>query len=117
MSRGLGWKQRFLFRRLKHQYMTFAEIHREIIGPDHPDFMLTPIAERSWRRALHKLVKNDWVITTGRGSRGYPHRYHLNPLIVAMTGDKEFFETVVSRIPYDRSISSPPWSSRAGLKG
>jgi hypothetical protein len=38
------------------------------------------------RRALAAMVKNDMVITIGRGGRGDPLRYAINPLLIMATG-------------------------------
>jgi hypothetical protein len=106
MSRGLGWKQRYLLGRLGSRSLTFAEIHREIIGPEYPEFVLKPAAERSWRRALQNLIKRDVIITTGRGRPGDPYRYHFNPLIAAIAGDDEAYNAALARIEASESATT-----------
>ena len=44
--------------------------------------------ERSARRALQKMVKDDVLIAIGTGGRGQPFRYFPHPFLIGMMDDK-----------------------------
>jgi hypothetical protein len=64
--------------------MTRVEVKKDV-GAEwyvtHPSF------ERSLRRALHTLVRNECLITLGKGRPGSPYRYFLHPFLIAMIGE------------------------------
>jgi len=82
MSRGQGKLQRSIWGTiLQHgKPMTFAEMRG---GPHIGDSF-----ERSARRALQKMVKDDVLIAIGTGGRGQPFRYFPHPFLIGMMDDK-----------------------------
>jgi hypothetical protein len=88
MSRGPGWVQRTLFHTIRRhgKPMTFGEIRAAFLrdfGAE-PGMELTPSFERSLRRALHNLTSNGPLIAVGGGGRADPHRYFMDPIVIAM---------------------------------
>jgi hypothetical protein len=75
VSRGPGKLQRLFWRvLLDHgRPMTFAEIRRRARVDD--------ARERRARQALQGMMNHGVVIATGRGGKGHPYRYSMNPLI------------------------------------
>jgi hypothetical protein len=89
MSRGLGKLQRALWEAiLMHgKPMTFEDIRvvvRQVNGWDEGEKLPQPF-ERSLRRALHRMVKNDGLIAIGDGGPDEPFRYFIHPLWICMT--------------------------------
>jgi hypothetical protein len=89
MSRGIGRLQWCLLDTIEYhgKPVTFADIRIEVtkdVGAEwyetHPSF------ERSLRRALHALVRNEFLITLGKGRRSDPFRYFFHPFLIAMIG-------------------------------
>jgi hypothetical protein len=74
--------------------MTFAEIRNVAANATIlPGSMkLIPSAERSLRRALQTMVRDESLIALGSGGRGDPHRYFLNPLVAVVAGNKAKFD-------------------------
>jgi hypothetical protein len=82
MSRGLGKsQQRAIWEIIMHhgKPVTFAEMRG---GPS-----LGVSLEGSFRRALHKMVKDGGLIAIGNGGRGDPLHYFIHPLIISRMGD------------------------------
>ena len=84
MSRGPGRIQQYLLMMLYRQNtaMTFTEIKR--IARPHED-TYRPDLERSMRRALKGLVDREIVLEDGKGRRGDPCRYRINPTAIQAT--------------------------------
>jgi len=57
--------------------------------------VLRPTFERSLRRALRKMVDDGVVKTVGDGGPRDPARYHVDPLLLAMAGNEEDFNTLL----------------------
>jgi hypothetical protein len=82
MSRGLGKSsQRAIWEIIMHRGkpVTFAEM---CAGAN-----LGASLESSFRRALHKMVKDGGLIAIGNGGPSDPFRYFIHPLIISMMGD------------------------------
>jgi hypothetical protein len=69
--------------------MTFADLRflaKQDLGAEwwvaHPSF------ERSLRRALHALVRDELLITLGKGRPGDPFRYIHHPILIGMMGER-----------------------------
>jgi hypothetical protein len=95
MSRGPGAMQRYLVYliRVHGKPVTFAELRAIILkaGNAPAGAVLRPPVERSLRRALRSLVRDQIIITLGGGGRGDPHRYFLHPQAAAfICGEQEF---------------------------
>jgi hypothetical protein len=86
---------RYLFGVIRHtgRPMTFAEIRKVAIGNDG---WLSFSEERSLRRALQTMVRDEGIIALGSGGRADPHRYSINPLVFAMAGNKAAFEAAMA---------------------
>jgi len=101
MSRGLGVLQRYLFSTLARdgEPLTFAEILKLAYPPEPHERRPLSYEIRSLRRALHKMVKDEAVLTIGAGGPSNPYRYCLNPAVLA------FLEVVrdIERRAADRS--------------
>jgi hypothetical protein len=84
--------------------MTFGEIRAHILqamGANDPDTKSRSTTERSIRRSLHRLVSDGMLLALGHGGRGDPHRYFLNPMMVAIAGDEQSFDNVSAAIEAD----------------
>jgi hypothetical protein len=102
MSRGLGLMQRYLMMLINAhgKPVTFAELRGIILkanGVPAGDTMRQS-PERSLRRALHSLVRDQALIALGGGGRADPHRYFLNPMMVAMGGNQSQFDAVIAAL-------------------
>ena len=68
--------------------MTWAEMRHEVCkqtGYEEAMFSIVHASlQRSLRRAMAKMVKDGAVITVGRGGRGEPFRYSIDPLLLGM---------------------------------
>jgi hypothetical protein len=62
---------------------------------------------RSLRRALRKLCNEGVLLIIGEGGRHEPHRYCLDPIFVAITGNKEDYAKA------DAVVSADPEASKA----
>jgi hypothetical protein len=104
MSRGPGMMQRYLFSTISihGKPVTFGELRDIILKADGAPAgaELRPPIERSLRRALHSLVSEEILIALGSGGRADPHRYSLNPIVVAMAGGD--FDAVIAALEADR---------------
>jgi hypothetical protein len=118
MSRGLGSEQRWLFRLIKkNPLITFAGIVEQTKGDDPRNFV--PHVIRSWRRALRKMVDQGAIMTAGLGGPREPHRYYVDPVILAMADNQEAFERVrkaledyeASRVEALDTVDMPPAES------
>jgi hypothetical protein len=111
MSRGPGVMQKYLVYLVSghHKPVTFAELRSVILKADHapPDHVLRPSVERSLRRALQSLVRDEVLIALGSGGRGDPHRYLFNPLIAALVGDEARFKTLCDAVEADQAGTIP----------
>jgi hypothetical protein len=67
---------------------------------------------RSLRRALRKLCNDGVLLAIGEGGRHEPHRYCLDPVSVAMTGDKEDYAKANAVVEADSEASKAANSSR-----
>jgi hypothetical protein len=90
MSRGPGYIQRHLVAMLRRhgKPMTFADMQRQVlrdVGAP-PGNVLRVSVQRSIRRALHRLVRDQGLIAIGDGGRGDPLRYALHPMLMAFMG-------------------------------
>jgi hypothetical protein len=99
MSRGPGLLQQYLTEVLGRSYgkaLTFAEIMKIAI-PDIPDgHYVAPHFVRSMRPALAGLCVGGElggpIARVGRGRPGDPYRYHVNPVLFLLVGNKEGYE-------------------------
>ena len=96
MSRGPGWLQHALFNLIRgsDKPVTFAEMRAHILqdlGVNDPDTKLKSSFERSVRRALQRLTEDGTLMALGEGGPSDARRYCLDPMMVAITGDKEAF--------------------------
>jgi len=68
--------------------MTFENIRAELraVWELPADARFRPAFERSLRRALHSLVRDQVLISIGNGGPGDPLRYMLHPFAVAFLG-------------------------------
>jgi len=93
MSRGLGWQQRYLVAVIRKQRkpMTFAEICAAMLKASEapPEAQLWQSAERSARHTLHGLVRDQVLITLGKGGRAEPHRYFIHPKAIGFICQEE----------------------------
>ena len=110
MSRGYGILQRNLFQLITdaRKPMTFGEIRTVVLqdlGVNDPDRKLRPSFERSLRRSLKALADGGAIMALGEGGRGDPKRYWLDPLMVAITGDKEAFHEAMTILEADPGAS------------
>jgi hypothetical protein len=107
MSRGHGYLQRALFEAVAHndKPITFSEIRRIVLrdGFDEhdPKAKLNPVFERSLRRSLKALTDDSTIMALGEGGPGDPKRYWLNPLLVGMSGNKEWYRKTQTAIEAD----------------
>jgi hypothetical protein len=65
---------------------------------------------RSLRRALKKLCDDGAILSLGKGGRGDPYRYCLDPIIAAIGGTKEQFEKAIAVLesdPAGRAMKGP----------
>jgi hypothetical protein len=90
MSRGLGRLQRCLMDTIEShgKPMTFADIRIEVkkdVGAEW--YVIHSSFERSLRRALLTLVRNECLITLGKGRPSNPFRYFFHPFLIAMIGE------------------------------
>jgi predicted transcriptional regulator len=77
MSKGAGKIQRECFSILVNEGpLTFDEI----CGTGE----LTPATRWSIRRALQKMIRGGAIITKGRGGRGDPRRYSVDPMMLVL---------------------------------
>ena len=106
MSRGPGRLQRLLFRTIRRhgKPMTFPEIHSKILQAWHAetgdwqDWQATPAAfEHSLRRTLRRMVDDQRVLAVCSGDRRDPHRYCIDPVIIAI-GDKGEFDALCAAL-------------------
>jgi hypothetical protein len=98
MSRGLGrWQNAFLSTiRVYRRPLTFEDflvILRQGQGVK-PGVKPKRSFARSLRRALQTLVRNQLLITIGKGGPGDPFRYFLHPMLVGMTDDADLRRTL-----------------------
>lgn len=82
MSRGLGRLQRIILAKLEDsaKLMTFEQIMGPL--PDH-GCGFHPYLIRSVRRALRKLIDDEYVLAAGVGGPRSPHRYFIHPIRLA----------------------------------
>jgi hypothetical protein len=107
MSRGPGRMQRALFVLVRRhgKPMTFREMcisFMQANGENSPDTkLIKPTFQRSMRRALKKMVDDGSLMALGDGGPGDPKRYWLDPLMVAMTGSREEYESAFAALKAD----------------
>ena len=89
MSRGAGKLQQYLFLTMHRsgKPLTFAEIVKLAYPLDSPSRPPQAWEIRSLRRALQKMVKDSIVLTDGVGGPGDPHRYSINPMVLALAAE------------------------------
>ena len=112
MSRGPGYVQRYLTDLVlgSDKPMTFAEILAVAFPEGSYEADMTKALGggyalvRSFPVPLRVLVDDGTVIAIGEGGRGDPKRYWLNPMLVNLSGQKERYDTVTTRLvaePHD----------------
>jgi hypothetical protein len=85
--------------------MTFAEMRGvwlKAAGAPSVAYLL-PSPERSMRRALHGLVRDQVFMALGSGGRGDPHRYFLNPMFAAVLCDEQEYKAMMKAIEEELS--------------
>jgi len=92
MSRGPGRIQRYLIGMIRWygKPMTFADIRAQVKQDldIEPDGKLRVSFERSLRRALHRFVCDEILISVGNGGPADPLQYLPHPLLIAFGGNK-----------------------------
>jgi len=109
MSRGHGALQHNLANLILQSPdpMTFAEIAAVAFPPGSYEADISRVGRvRSLRRALRRLCDDGTIMKIGDGGRGDPYRYWLNPMMVAMTGDKKFYRKLNKRIAADPALTA-----------
>jgi hypothetical protein len=95
MSRGNGWQQRCVLRLVfvADKPLTFKEIGGALLDANNapPNVWLKPSVERSLRRAIQVLVRNQDLLIPDKHSGGV-NRYGLNPLMFVLAGENAKFE-------------------------
>jgi len=101
LSRGPGRLQVDLFVVLQHRRkpMTFADI-RKVFFADQS--MWAPYRERSLRRVLRRLVYDQVVWALDGGGPRSPHRYCVNPIVLAMAGPEGEYEAYWKELEPER---------------
>jgi hypothetical protein len=74
-------------------------------------------AVRSLRRALKRLCDDGSIMIVGKGGRGDPHRYWVDPMMLALCGDKEWYEEVCKRIGADPVLTAAANASACRIMG
>jgi hypothetical protein len=96
MSRGLGWMQRWAIRLVlvANRPLTFREIGRALLDAHNspPNHWLKPSVERSLRRAIQVLVRDQHLMVPHKHGGGGVNRYGLNPLMFAYEGEEAKFK-------------------------
>lgn len=107
MSRGPGYVQRYLTDLVlgSDKPMTFADILARAFpeGSYEADMVKAlgsgkVAAVRSFRRAMKSLVDDGTIIAIGEGGPGDPKRYWVNPMMVALFGEKERYDAVTTTL-------------------
>ena len=126
MSTGHGVAQRYLMKMIVRSSdpMTFAQIMAiaypegsfesdmaKIIGGSRVGGI------RSLRQALKRLCDEGWIMIIGKGGRGDPHRYWVDPMMLALFGDKERYEEVCKRINADPALTAAANASARRIMG
>jgi hypothetical protein len=102
MSRGLGKLQRALFAAIQRhgKPMTFDDIRAAATGDG--GFLLATSFERSIRRSLQRMVRDDGLIAIGDGGRADPFRYFIHPRVMrAMCDTEEQFDALLEVLAAD----------------
>ena len=74
-------------------------------------------AIRSLRRALKRLCDDGSIMIIGKGGRSDPHRYWVDPMALALFGDKEWYEEVSKRISADPALTAAANASALRVMG
>src|SRR5262245_30563645 len=107
MSRGHGALQNYLMEMILHSPdpMTFAQIMAIAFPAGSFESDMAKIVGgskvggvRLLRRALRRLCDDGSIMMIGEGGRGDPHRYWVDPMMVALFGDKSWYDKVCKRI-------------------
>jgi hypothetical protein len=113
MSRGHGVIQRYLMDLILQSPdpMTFAQIMAIAFPAGSYEIDIAKICGgsnvgrvRSLRRALKRLCDERSIMIIGKGGRGDPHRYWLNPMMLALFGDKSQYDEVRKKIDADPAL-------------
>jgi len=115
MSRGHGCIQDYLMKMILRSPnpLTFAEIMAiaypeggfegdmaKVLGNSNVG------AVRSLRPALRRLCDDGSVMIIGEGGRGDPHRYWVDPMMVALSGNKDWYGEVCKRIEAEPALTT-----------
>ena len=115
MSRGHGCIQDYLMKMILRSPnpLTFAEIMAiaypeggfegdmaKVLGNSNVG------AVRSLRPALRRLCDDGSVMIIGEGRRGDPHRYWVDPMMVALSGNKDWYGEVCKRIEAEPALTA-----------
>jgi hypothetical protein len=106
MSRGPGYVQQYLTRLVlgSEKPMTFADILARAFKEGSYEADMTEALGggftlvRSFRRALKCLVDDGTIIAIGEGGPGDPKRYWVNPMMVALFGEKERYDAITATL-------------------
>jgi hypothetical protein len=103
MSRGFGKMQHAVLGVIRRhgKPMTFAEM----CGVSDPFDPLSPSMVRSARRALHRLVDAEMLITIGEGGRAEPYRYFLHPMCIVFMGKTPEADALMAALQADEAAS------------
>ena len=115
MSRGHGALQDYLMKMILHSPdpLTFAQIMAIAFPEGTYESDMAKIiggsrvgAIRSLRRALRRLCDDGSIMIIGNGGRSDPHRYWLDPMMLALSGQKEWYDEVCKRIEADPALTA-----------
>jgi hypothetical protein len=74
-------------------------------------------AIRSLRRALQRLCDDGSIMIIGKGGRGDPHRYWVDPMMLALFGEKARYDEVCKRIDADPALTAAANASARRVMG
>jgi hypothetical protein len=115
MSRGHGCIQDYLMKMILHSSnpLTFAEIMAIAFPEGSYEADMAKIcggsnvgAIRSLRRALRRLCDDGSIMMIGKGGRADPYRYWVDPMMLALFGEKEWYDEVCKRIDADPALTA-----------
>jgi hypothetical protein len=78
------------------------------------DFQITI---RTKDRALKRLCDDGSIMIIGKGGRSDPYRYWVDPMMVALIGDKAWYAEVSKRISDDPALNAAANASARRVMG
>ena len=126
MSRGHGCIQDYLMKMILRSPdpLTFAQIMAIAFPEGSYESDMAKIiggsnvgSIRSLRRALKRLCDDGSIMIIGKGGRSDPHRYWVDPMMLALFGDKEWYAEVSKRISADSALTAAANASARRIMG